>query len=192
MLLESVVEDVLLNLRQLHNRLTPTYKLPGELLCAIFESTYGSAVDHTDNTLKLSSVCKKWRDTAISLPTMWTEMFISPEPSDIQELFLERSKDAPLHVIIKIPTDSGEDYANVTKEVSLLTNKKERILSIKIDSPYNREDAFRNLTFPAPLLERFSCIARLDPEDSEPDFHHTRRYQIFFLMVFHHHSRELI
>jgi len=170
MVLESVVEDMLLNLRRHHNRLTSSHKLPSELLYSIFEYTYGSAVDHTDSALTLSSVCQRWRDTAISLPTMWTDMFISPEPSDIQELFLERSKTAPLHVIIEIPTDSGEDYANVTEEVTLLAEKKDRILSIKIDSPYNREDAFESLDFPAPLLERFSCIVRLDPEDSEPDF----------------------
>jgi hypothetical protein len=163
MTLEIIVEDILMTLRRLHNRLTPVHKLPLELLSTIFESTndVDLACDNTRTSFNISHVCQNWRETAIRCPRLWSKIKMSAGSPLAHELCLERSGNVPLVVTIRVPSewedpDDRIDSA-IPRNIQLLAPQPERILSIDLDSPLERTFFFSHLDFSVPSLERFSC-----------------------------------
>jgi hypothetical protein len=170
MTLEIIVEDILMTLRRLHNRLTPVYKLPSELLSTIFESTndVDPACDNTRTSFNISHVCQNWRETAIRCQRLWSEMKMSAGSPLAHELCLERSGNVPLVVAIRAPpgNTNGRIYSAIPRNIQLLAPHHKRILSIDLDAPANLNCSFlySHLDFSVPGLERFSCSTTNDRE----------------------------
>jgi hypothetical protein len=147
--------------RRLHNYLTPVEKLPDEILCTIFESTCDISSNKVRDALIISNVCKRWRDTAISLSPIWTDIRI-PSTSSAHEMCLECSKNSPLNVALKIPEgEYGVQMSdNISENIQLLAEHHDRINSIEIDAPDGYGSLLSHLDFTVPRLETFTCLTR--------------------------------
>ncbi|KAL1760492.1 hypothetical protein FB107DRAFT_203042 [Schizophyllum commune] len=82
--------------------------LPAELLSSIFEwymfpSDPASLSDYfPEEPLKISHVCKLWRETALDLPFMWRRILVKTCQTEgrylLAQLFLERTKDQTIAI----------------------------------------------------------------------------------------------
>ncbi|KAF9490880.1 hypothetical protein BDN71DRAFT_1592622 [Pleurotus eryngii] len=124
-----------------NNRYLPVSKLPPEVLWTIFESiamTIGDDLEPYSDLLSATQVCRLWRQVALDSPSIWGFMYCSVTPR-LVDLFLDRSKSAPLHVIC---TSSGDnvpvnmlnilDHLHRLKEINLINCKDDwfsRIIS---------------------------------------------------------------
>ena len=82
--------------------------LPAELLSSIFEwymfpSDPASLSDYfPEEPLKISHVCKLWRETALDLPFMWRRILVETCQTEgrylLAQLFLERTKDQTIAI----------------------------------------------------------------------------------------------
>ncbi|KAH9936295.1 uncharacterized protein B0H18DRAFT_1206663 [Fomitopsis serialis] len=97
------------------------YHLPTELLVQIFRIVYDCVPDDGKRhfpELSISHVSKLWRDIAINLPTLWTAFDF---PDDLRHnkaaIYLERSKRAPLEIVITLDGGEGKADARTTTEL---------------------------------------------------------------------------
>ncbi|KDQ14665.1 hypothetical protein BOTBODRAFT_32415 [Botryobasidium botryosum FD-172 SS1] len=106
---------LLSEIRSRRNQLSPIHHLPNELLSAIFEHARYDAGDPTvylhssqldtrkpiQALLKISGVSRLWRDIIRGCPALWAAL---PPPSapELLEIFLARSKTAPLEIASSI------------------------------------------------------------------------------------------
>lgn len=79
-------------------------RLPTELLVLIFCELHSLRRSGALLELVLASVCRRWRDVAMDMPLLWTEIRV-PFPLDayrksIAESYIERSKGCPLDIRI--------------------------------------------------------------------------------------------
>ena len=88
------------NLKSRHNALAPISSLPLEILVAIF-----SFLSPSTNTgachlgwIYVSHVCRRWRETAVSHPRLWSYInFSKLAPAAVDEM-ISRAKMVPLHL----------------------------------------------------------------------------------------------
>ncbi|KZV62201.1 hypothetical protein PENSPDRAFT_758880 [Peniophora sp. CONT] len=123
---------------------TPINTLPAELLADIFQlGQEAHAEQHAEENSEVeedeeddympfeilaSHVCRRWRDVALGTPSLWTFVdFGEGPPFERSIAYLQRSREAPLDVIIDCTTDSDDDDesdlehggdGNETEEVS--------------------------------------------------------------------------
>ncbi|KAF8606169.1 hypothetical protein BDV93DRAFT_521020 [Ceratobasidium sp. AG-I] len=91
----------------------PINRLPAEILSRIFVtlvqasrfalSVLDTSYDETDYSIRLSSICVRWRQVAISTPTLWSSIELLRSSDAFHDpqylnMFYERSADAPLSV----------------------------------------------------------------------------------------------
>ncbi|KAG6810304.1 hypothetical protein H0H92_012481, partial [Tricholoma furcatifolium] len=88
-----------------HNALTPTCRIPSEVLACIFRQVACDAAAGVDtNTYSLhwiksiSHICSHWREVALSTPTLWSTIDVDHSPTWAFEM-LRRSRDAPLALL---------------------------------------------------------------------------------------------
>ena len=83
----------------------PINKLPPEILSSIAREVLHW--DHSDTTklLPLTHVCRRWRESLISIPENWA--LISNENEGIAVICLQRAKAAPLEITIYMPSPTG-------------------------------------------------------------------------------------
>ncbi|TFK69594.1 hypothetical protein BDN72DRAFT_840189 [Pluteus cervinus] len=93
----------------------PVYRLPTELLTAIFLHARDDAGYHKHShlVLTLSWVSSHWRDILLSNPALWT--FIEVRSEDLLNLFLTRSPNSNLR--IDQAADSPNDFVPIMKEL---------------------------------------------------------------------------
>ncbi|KAF9014512.1 hypothetical protein BDZ89DRAFT_448125 [Hymenopellis radicata] len=100
-------------------RSSPIRRLPTEVLGIVFASACTSFQRGEYKTpLSISLVCSKWRDLALSTPSIWTHIYIAPHSGglDVYEHFLERCGNIPISVKIEIPyTERRPHQMFVTK-----------------------------------------------------------------------------
>ncbi|KAF7329170.1 HEME-HALOPEROXIDASE domain-containing protein [Mycena kentingensis (nom. inval.)] len=88
----------------------PVLTLPPELICKIFKSavaTVDNVYDVATVLLKITAVCRLWRETAIADPTLWTTLTIDcarSDPAALFECFLSRTGSLPIDITAHIPT----------------------------------------------------------------------------------------
>jgi hypothetical protein len=105
----------------------PILCLPHEITSLIFEMARGqSKFDDDDPVLKdgevsrpeirVSHVCKDWRQVAISCPTLWSHIIISNwiagrtvRPAQRLSTYLTRSQGVPLDIVVTIDTPAHKD-----------------------------------------------------------------------------------
>lgn len=116
---ESKIADIHLQVRRIHNKFSPIHRLPTELLVYVF----GLAIDHQTNrsdwsslrtytAVILASICRYWRQIALSSATLWSHIIVKSRPEtkssgtrssypvEFAEICLSRSKTASIQVEI--------------------------------------------------------------------------------------------
>ncbi|VDC02417.1 unnamed protein product [Peniophora sp. CBMAI 1063] len=105
---------------------TPVHTLPAELLADIFQlgqdahaelhEEIHADVDEDDEDefmpfeILASHVCKRWRDVALGTPSLWVYVdFGEGPPFERSIAYLERSREAPLEVVIDCTSDSDDE-----------------------------------------------------------------------------------
>ncbi|KDQ14157.1 hypothetical protein BOTBODRAFT_352278 [Botryobasidium botryosum FD-172 SS1] len=139
-----------------HNEMTPVYRLPAEILCLIFEDAVMNIYNHphTPPPFTIASVSRRWRETALSAPALWTLLDRKLKSPAHIDLSLVRSGMAPLHVASYGMGDHLMDYM-----LHAILPHTSRIQSLKL-SPARFAILFHS---PAPLLKQLRCIAFDDP-----------------------------
>ncbi|KAF9032170.1 hypothetical protein BDZ89DRAFT_1158637 [Hymenopellis radicata] len=87
-------------------RSSPIRRLPTEVLGIIFASACTSfQYSEYIAPLSISVVCSKWRDIALSTPSLWTHIYVAPYSGglDVYEHYLKRCGHIPISVKIDIP-----------------------------------------------------------------------------------------
>ncbi|KAF8748578.1 F-box-like [Rhizoctonia solani] len=86
-------------------------RLPNELLSRVFNLAIPpycrwAQFDDPDILLDITSVCRRWRKLAIQTPSLWshvdfylTDYEKDPPPPRIEQMWLERAKGTPLHLV---------------------------------------------------------------------------------------------
>ena len=98
--LEAKVQDALRFVSSFRNLLRPINRLPPEILSAIARNIVKGYPD-ASRMVPLTHVCRRWRQSLISIPENWT--LISNLEGDLAAVFLRRAKAAPLEIAIYIP-----------------------------------------------------------------------------------------
>lgn len=86
------------------NQYQAIFRLPNEVLAEIFFEVRDSMNDNT--WMRVMSVCRVWRDVAISVPRLWSTIELDLDMPNEEELLgglklvLQRSKQAPLDVTV--------------------------------------------------------------------------------------------
>ncbi|KAJ8076349.1 hypothetical protein PM082_000770 [Marasmius tenuissimus] len=96
-------------------------RLPGEILSEIFlrcisPGEYSFSADHTGvraRTLNISQVCSRWRTIINAIPKLWSSLHIDlyeikHNISSIIDLYINRSREHPLHVYLADELDKSE------------------------------------------------------------------------------------
>ena len=107
----------------LRKRSAPINQLPAELLLEIFTLAIPSSGEvsqylHSSNgyrKLDLASVSRGWRDIICGCPSFWTTIEVGPGAPSLA-IYLKRSKDAPLDVIIRCQPPYGPTAQTATDE----------------------------------------------------------------------------
>ncbi|KAH9974521.1 hypothetical protein BJV74DRAFT_888936 [Russula compacta] len=106
------------------DRIIPFHSLPPELLVYIFVFATHDPLDLIHSTLdttplNFSHVCQRWRDIALSTPTLWRRVVLTPSDisfrgslSPATQTFLDRSKGIPTEVFYTVaPSPSNRNDA---------------------------------------------------------------------------------
>ena len=94
-----------MRLRQKKNERALISRLPVEILIQVF--SYYSASDRRPHVrfrtpppwLAVTHVCQRWRQAALSSPSLWTDI-ITTNYRWTEEMLLERSRDVPVHITV--------------------------------------------------------------------------------------------
>lgn len=90
--------------RTSQNQHRPLFRLPNEVLAEIFFEVRDSLNDNT--WMRVMSVCRLWRDVAVSVPRLWSTIELDLDMTNEEallgglKLVLHRSKQAPLDVTV--------------------------------------------------------------------------------------------
>ncbi|KIJ65654.1 hypothetical protein HYDPIDRAFT_39574 [Hydnomerulius pinastri MD-312] len=150
-------------LRTKRNALSRISRLPPEVLASIFV-LYAriSHVEHFDEPhmeyftevlpwVKVSYVCRQWRDVALSCPTLWTFMFFASQRWT--DVLLSRSKSAPLVVAVSLFSPTPRLIAMVEKTLSHMWRVQRLQLVLGRDT---FDQLSSKLAAPAPVLQYLS------------------------------------
>ncbi|KAF9784626.1 hypothetical protein BJ322DRAFT_1109338 [Thelephora terrestris] len=97
--LETTAQDILSLIPSLRNLLQPVNQLPPEILSRIAQCFLdNSFASNTVPIVKLTHVCRYWRESIASDPQNWTQ--ISNLRKGLTALALKRAKAAPLQVTL--------------------------------------------------------------------------------------------
>ena len=161
--LESAIRSVIVA----QNELSLISKLPPETLTTISEFVAEPrSQKSTLEIVKLTHVCRYWRSTLISLPHLWSSIFVTHVHPDFLAACLERSREVPLAVHLDLKYGDYSDYSDLLEEVDCIQRIRKLDVHFTVLCDSESEDyitnafcAFRILTLPLPILENLSfCI----------------------------------
>ncbi|KAE9407470.1 hypothetical protein BT96DRAFT_809481, partial [Gymnopus androsaceus JB14] len=133
------------HIKQLMHLSSPVRKIPNEILCRIFDFSCGTNVIRSSYSrdclrylpaMTLSSICSRWRNLALILPSLWSrlsvELFWPDEESSqhlsLLHLYLSRSKGHPLTLDITLTSEQSDQFPALL----LLGTHSQRWKSVKI------------------------------------------------------------
>ncbi|KAI9507125.1 hypothetical protein F5148DRAFT_1285609 [Russula earlei] len=145
---EALIGDTLRQVHFLKSHMLPVNRLPLEILTHIFGFLGGGV-----RVVPASHVCRKWRNVALSTPSLWTVIREDDEVFAAQS-FLERSLNMPLDVSFRL------DMRMPAKFRSFVAPHASRIARLHMHVFGDRVFDFYSLLatrdFVMPALERFS------------------------------------
>lgn len=104
--IEAYTARIIIPLKNRCNLLRLINRFPNEVLAHIFQFVEGDCGNtlrplNARAPLNLSRVSNLWREIALSISTLWTKIDVMNVPIlPIRSMFIERSKNAPLHITI--------------------------------------------------------------------------------------------
>ena len=160
-------------------RPTPIDRPPDELLSCIFSlaipSRNGGYLDNFRARMGLAMVSRRWRDIVLNTPKFWTTIDVDPTlPSPVTHL--ERSRDAPLDVIIRWSRPNHGDHIELfLQNLSCLIPSVHRWRSLVmtgevrfLPTPNPIRNEFKHLTFPSlKSVVLFPCMSQ-EPQGKWP------------------------
>ncbi|KAI0043304.1 hypothetical protein FA95DRAFT_1681999 [Auriscalpium vulgare] len=149
------------------NAVAPVSRLPPELLCRVFsnlveeeeeEGYLQPGMDRFPRTMpwvRLSHVCRHWRDVALNDPTFWARLNL-PLPPQWADAIISRSQGSPLFLSCRY-----NSYAVTMPVTWLPIDSLENVQHMELLPGHNCSgiDLARVLSSPAPLLEDVSIVA---------------------------------
>ncbi|KAJ8523259.1 hypothetical protein ONZ45_g353 [Pleurotus djamor] len=128
--IEDLREDIRILEGYRNARLLIVSRLPTEVLSIIFE--YLAALESRQEYsrtharwMRVTKVCRLWRSVAINTPRLWGTIYFDNK-LELAELFLERSKSAPLHIKLNY-------YAPNLDVAALWFNNPSRLRTIELN-----------------------------------------------------------
>ncbi|KAJ8081210.1 hypothetical protein PM082_018053 [Marasmius tenuissimus] len=140
--------DLKISMANLHSLLSPIHQLPPELLVNIFRLICASTelrLSETPQIVALTSVCGRWRETALSTPSLWADISFEStvwlgkyrfEPNNFEKnlpglvqvvrLFLARSQTAPLDLSLGLHSFDEQSSPNMVDLMDLIATTKDR------------------------------------------------------------------
>ncbi|KAF6758251.1 hypothetical protein DFP72DRAFT_1005990 [Ephemerocybe angulata] len=130
--LRSTITTAHIRYNEAHNSQLPLFQLPNEVLGVIFRLAQRNSWFDTlrenpgiDTQVRISHVCKHWRDISLSLLPLWS-VFRYRNVKSLKhciplrrlEIYLERSKDYPLDLWFNLFLDGTFDNARASVESS--------------------------------------------------------------------------
>lgn len=154
--LEKDASEVLSLVRSLKNSLAPINKIAPVVLSLVPD--YFDEYDVDRHLVTLTHVCRRWRDTFISRPSLWSRLDFTN--SDKTLAYLRRSRSSPLEFNMKRPYNQYDLF-------HLAVPHLPRLKSLAIDESHCLM-VFQHFPLHAPLLEKLE-ISNDHPEDSATD-----------------------
>jgi hypothetical protein len=175
--------EKLVNLVEEHKALlTPFRKIPPDVMTEIFlRCERGSrcdvvpdipdSFDRNTGPLLLTQVCQRWRDHALRMPELWSNIRVRIGRGELQEsrrlplihTWLERSSEHPLNVcmeerLLRSPTFNS-DSRNVAVGMLINISRRWKNLSLVLRSPTVHWPLFSKIKgLPLPLLQHCTII----------------------------------
>ncbi|KAJ6589467.1 hypothetical protein B0H19DRAFT_1103917 [Mycena capillaripes] len=123
----------------------PVLTLPNEIVSEIFLQTLdpsGSSLSGPSSPLFLGHICQKWRDIALSTPSLWTTISLTitdrPSPAErrlrLLETWLIRSCQCPLSISI---TDKTQLFAFGLRFFDAIVPHQRRWQTLRLKMPYS-------------------------------------------------------
>lgn len=154
-----------IRLRQIHTyeaALSPCRRLPPELVSEVFLYAQHNYIVRPANSLRLSQICSAWRETAVNIPGLWTNISIEygrksyAKKMLLLKMFCSRASGHPLSVRI----DGTRLPPNVDDPISILSPYIKTIKSLTLDVPFCFAQSLYSLPPDSfPLLENFRFMS---------------------------------
>ncbi|KAK1221098.1 hypothetical protein PQX77_016145 [Marasmius sp. AFHP31] len=154
------------SMEKCHSLLSPVHRLPTEILTNVFSEL---CLCHPRSVLRLSSVCGRWRELALSTPSLWTTLVIDfrqwerqyPSLTSMVDSFMERSAGRTLQVDLTFSANDAdqEDKVDFSSTMSILAQNSSRW---KIASLFNLSPALPCHTWDFSALQTL-CITGREP-----------------------------
>ncbi|KAI0659179.1 hypothetical protein C8Q70DRAFT_986130 [Cubamyces menziesii] len=164
---DIVVSQTLLEIRTQLKFLSPSARLPSEILAQCFEHAMSCVLPGRSESLgkrdtahqfpihpliTITHVCKRWRDVALGTPTLWA--CIDDERPAQLEAFLARSRDVPISMHL-----TTKDMSRTALVLSKHASRTRRLdLTIHLNTSFFPPI----LQFEAPLLECLTIYSELN------------------------------
>lgn len=189
------------------NKMAPSINLlPAEILTRIFsESTcFCSPRIHHESApsiigpILLSSICRHWRQVALDHRSLWSHIDLVVNTMDEDgryhppDVWIERSKGAPLYVHVYLPRPDTDDHEAQEEEESFMVHRladflsplTPRICSLTVSIPWPYESTLKMLTdlwvaHGTPGHAKVLKV-RAHPELAELNVHSSTLYKWFF------------
>ena len=161
MLLENAVTE----LNTLRSYLRPINRLPPELIVHIFSYLGGGTF-----VVPASQVCRRWRNVALDMPSLWT---VIREEDDVftAQCFMERSRRAKLDVSFIVNMRAPDDFSILRNLVIPHAMRIRRLhLDVYSDRAYDFYRKLADRDFLLPGLEHFSIRM------NQPGWHDDAQY----------------
>ncbi|OJT15012.1 hypothetical protein TRAPUB_8455 [Trametes pubescens] len=146
------------------NRVATSHKtLPPEVLIQVFEHAVEADIATNSHLIRITHVCRYWRDLAVHSPALWTDIALR-HPVAVKA-FLARSKGLPLRICIDMNTTffSAITKETLTQTLQTLLAQSRRTLTLKIDHmpPFGFDWVMKGIAGAAPQLEMLVIKRRL-------------------------------
>ncbi|KAF9650271.1 hypothetical protein BDM02DRAFT_1445659 [Thelephora ganbajun] len=103
------MDNTVITTHDLDNVVTPSHRIPPEIVVNIIDRLLPTKIDYgsliqkrLDVLLRVTSICRYWRYAAFDNATLWSVVPI--DRKSLGELFLQRSRNAPLFVTFEVNT----------------------------------------------------------------------------------------
>ncbi|KAF8264480.1 hypothetical protein EI94DRAFT_466671 [Lactarius quietus] len=147
--------------------LSPISSLPPEVFTAIFSlacfpgtSSLGGEPDHHLVPLRISHVCRRWREIALNQPLLWSHVgFSDLSPVGVTEI-LARAKSVPLYLEADFRDYRRDDirFSTFQKELQARVPRVRRLIIGA--EPSQIHSTLERLVSPAPTLEYLTLSSR--------------------------------
>lgn len=161
----------------MRNVFVPINSLPDEILSTVFSFTQAADATVSGRPMqvatRLSSVCERWRNVAISDALMWSEMLVPMSSHAFEQFseYLARSKGSP----ISIEFGDAHVLFDVSSDIArILCEKSHRFKKLVLNTLSTDSVDIEHYEMACPILEHLTVYCRFDGLDPFPLLFHNQ------------------